>query len=99
MATGKQGRQQTIATVIALLVVLEIVLHFCFKVLDEALFSNLQITTEIAIISAILLLVVLFFREELVLSSLVDVGKGGRSGKGKKGGGVRNGNRGNRRRR
>jgi len=65
MATGK--RQQTIATVLALLVITEIILHFCFKVIDEYLFSELQITTEIAIISAILLLVVLFFREELLL--------------------------------
>ena len=90
MATGKQGQQRTIATVIALLVVLEIVLHFCWKVLDAYIFDNFTVTTQIAIVAVILLLTVLFFREELVLSSLGGVGKGGRRNV-RRVGGVRNG--------
>ena len=63
-------QQQTIATLIALLVILEIILHFCWKVLDEYIFDNFTVTAQIAIIAFILLLAVLFFRNELVLSSL-----------------------------
>lgn len=77
-----KAKQRTIATVIALLILTELLVHFCFKVLDEALFSDLQITTEIAIISAIMLLVVLFFREELFL----DLAGGGSRSVRKKGG-------------
>jgi uncharacterized membrane protein YgcG len=86
-----QEQQQTLATVIALLVVTEIVLHFCWKALDAYLFENFTVTTQIAIVAVILLLAVLFFREELVLSSLGGGNKGRGSGIGKKRGGVRNG--------
>jgi len=64
---SKQQQQYTIKTVIALLIVLEIVLHFCWEILDSYFFTNFTVTTEIAIIAVILLLVVLFFREELVM--------------------------------
>ncbi len=68
MATRKQ--QQTVATIILALIITEVILHFCWKVLDAYIFDNFTVTTQIAIISVITLLAVLFFREELFLSSL-----------------------------
>jgi hypothetical protein len=98
MATG-QGQQQTIATVIALLVVTEIVLHFCWRILDSYFFTNFTVTAGLAILAVIALLFVLFWREELVLG-LVGGGNGeGRSRKGMRVGGVRNGVKRDRRRR
>ncbi len=86
----EQGQRQTVATLIALLVVTEIILHFCWKALDAYLFANFTVTTQIVIVAVILLLFVLFFREELVLG-LVGGGSGGGSRNRKnKGGGVRN---------
>ena len=87
MATVKQ---QTIATIIALLLITEIILHFCWEVVDQYFFKNFTVTAQIALISVILLVVVLFFREELFLD-LGGVGSGkGRNRKSRKGG-VRNG--------
>ena len=63
----KSERQKQLGTLIALLIITEIVLHFCFDVVDKYFFSNFSVTADIAIISAILLLVVLYFREEVVL--------------------------------
>ncbi len=66
----RQRQQQTIATLIALLIVTEIILHFCWKVLDAWIFSDFTVTAQIAIVSAIILFAVLYFREELFLGFL-----------------------------
>ncbi len=77
--------QRTVATVILVLVITEIVLHFCWKVIDSYFFTDFSVTTQIAILAVIALLIVLFWREELLFGVL----GGGK----KKKGGVRNGNR------
>ena len=66
MASSKQRRQQ-LTTLLVILVLTEIILHFCWKAIDEYFFTNFQATAEIALISAIALLAVLVWREELVL--------------------------------
>lgn len=64
---GREARQQQLATLIALLIVVEIILHFCWKILDAWIFEDFTVTVQLAVIAAILLVSVLFFREELVL--------------------------------
>ncbi|ADB58838.1 hypothetical protein [Archaeoglobus profundus] len=90
---NRQRQQQTIATVIFVLIITEILLHICWKVIDNYFFEDFTVTTQIAILAVIALLFVLFFREEL----LFGVVRGGESRiVGKKGGGVRNGKKGRR---
>lgn len=79
--------QQTVATIIFVLILTEIILHICWKVIDSYFFTDFTVTTQIAILAVIALLIVLFWREELLFGVL----GGGRKKKG--GGGVRNGNR------
>lgn len=78
--SSKQQRQ--LATLLILLVLVEIILHFCWKILDAYIFENFTVTAQIAIVAVIILLTLLFFREELVLLSL----GGGKVGKGFYGG-------------
>ncbi len=64
-----------IATIVAILILTEVVLHFCWEVIDEYVFSNFSVTAQLAIIAAILLLVVLFFREEILFGLFGGGGK------------------------
>jgi len=70
MATVKQRQQQTIATLIMVLVITEIVIHFCWKILDEYFFEGFTVTMSLAVLAVITLLAILAWREYVLVSGL-----------------------------
>ncbi len=70
MATTKQRQQQTITTLIIALIITEIVIHFCWKVLDEYFFEGFTVTMSLAVLAVIALLAILAWREYVLVSGL-----------------------------
>jgi len=57
--------KKQLGALVAVLVLTELALHFCFEIVDRYFLQKFAITTDIAMISLIALLLILIFREEI----------------------------------